>query len=205
MTDEHSLDDTDLIHRIIEIKNLKENCFKYFEESSKELLTHKIIFSIAKLSSEKMGPVKLAEISLDLFDVNEKSKQDTIRLTIEKSLSKCGIVEKLRYTSNDVRYVLTAYRFKKTKEIDSFRGDRTKSLDSFEIPKLFWPIPDEFFQLLSKKYGISESLKKINSDFDNNFILRGKYEDLNREFSEKLSQIKNTLNAKFSGLEELIN
>jgi len=205
MTDDHSLDDTDLIHRIIEIKNLKENCFKYFEESSKELLTHKIIFSIAKLSSEKMRPVKLSEISLDLFDINEKSKQDTIRLTIEKSLSKCGIVEKLRYSSNDVKYILTAYRFKKTKDIDSFRGDRTKSLDFFEIPKLFWPVPDEFFYLLSKKYGTSETLKKINFDFDNDSILRGKYEDLNREFSENLSQIQNKLSTKFFGLEELIN
>lgn len=205
MADEHSLDDIDLMGRITEIKNLKENCFKYFEESSKDLLTHKIIFSIAKLSSEKMRPVKLAEISLDLFDVNEKSKQDIIRLTIEKSLSKCGIVEKLRYSSNDVKYVLTSYRFKKIKEIDSFRGDRTKSLELFEIPKLFWPIPDEFYQLLSKKYGIGEALKKINSDFDNDLILRGKYEDLNREFSEILSQIQNKLSSKFSGLEELIN
>lgn len=205
MTEEHLLDDADLIHRITEIKNLKEDCFKYFEESSKELLSHKIIFSIAKLSSEKMGPVKLAEISLDLFGVNEKSKQDTIRLTIEKSLSKCGIVEKLRYSSNDVKYILTAYRFRKTKEIDSFRGDRTKSLELFEIPKLFWPVPDEFYQLLSKKHGISESLKKINSDFDNGSILRGKYEDLNREFSESLSQIQNKLSTKFPELEELMS
>jgi len=203
--EEHSLDDVDLINRITVVKNLKENCFKYFEESSKELLTHKIIFSIAKLSSKKMSPVKLSEISLDLFDVNEKSKQDTIRLTIEKSLSKCGIVEKLRYSSNNVRYILTSYRFKKIKEIDSFRGDRTKSLELFEIPKLFWPIPDEFFQLTSKKYGINEAIKKINSDFDNDLILRGKYDDLNREFSENLSKIQKKLSAKFSGLEDLIN
>jgi len=71
MSEDHLLDEKDLINRIIEIKNLKQNCFKYFEESSKELLTHKTIFSIAKLSSEKMGPVKLSEISLDLFNVNE--------------------------------------------------------------------------------------------------------------------------------------
>ncbi len=205
MTDEHFLDDADFIDRIINVKNLQENCFKYLEDSSKDLLTHKIIFSIAKLSSEKMRPVKLAEISLDLFDVNEKSKQDTIRLTIEKSLSKCGIVEKLRYSHNDVKYALVAYRFKKIEKIDSFRGDRSKSLELFEIPKIFWPVPDEFFQLISKKYGIGETLKKINSDFDNDLILRGKYEDLTREFSENLSQIQKKLSTKFSGLEELIS
>ena len=205
MSENHLLDDEDLINRISDVKNLKENCFKYFEESSKDLLSHKIIFSIAKLSSESMGPVKLADISLDLFDISEKSKQDTIRLTIEKSLTKCGIVEKLRYSHNDVRYMLTAYRFKKIKEIDSFRGDRTKSLETFEIPKLFWPIPDEFYHLLSEKYGYDKALKKINSDFDKNSILRGKYEDLNREFSERLSEIQKKLSVKYPELEALVN
>ena len=128
-------EEKDLFERIIQIKNLKENCFKYLEESSKDLLTHKIIFSIAKLSSEKMSPVKIAEISQDIFGEDEKSKKDLIRLGIEKSLSKCGMVEKLQYASNDVRYLLTAYRFQKVREIQSFRGDRVESFDKFEIDR----------------------------------------------------------------------
>lgn len=199
------LDENDLLNRIIQTKNLKENCFKYLEESTSELLTHKIIFSIAKLSSEKMDPIKLAAISEDIFGISDKSKQDLIRLTMEKSLSKCGIVEKLRYASNDVRYILTAYRFQKVKEIDSFRGDRIESLDTFDIPKSSWPIQDEFFQLISKKFGYAETLKKINSDFDQGFLPQGKYEDLIRQYSENLSQIHNKLNSKFKGLEELVN
>ncbi len=204
MTDRHSVDEPDLINRIIEVKNLKEKCFKYFEESSSQLLTHKIIFSIAKLSSAKMQAVKLAEISLDLFDESTKQKQDLIRLTLEKSLLKCGLVEKLRYTSKDVRYILTAYQFRKVSEIDSFRGDRVKFLDSFDIPKLFWPIPDEFYQILSQKHGLKESLKKINSDYDQGLILQGKYDDLNREFSDNLSKINSTLSSKFQQLEVLL-
>ena len=199
------LDENDLLNRIIQVKNLKENCFKYLEESSSELLTHKIIFSIAKLSSEKMDPIILAVISEDIFGISDKSKQDLIRLTMEKSLSKCGIVEKLRYASNDVRYILTAYRFQKVKEIDSFRGDRIESLDTFDIPKSSWPIQDEFFQLISKKFGYAETLKKINSDFDQGLLSRGKYEDLIRKYSENLSQIQNKLNSKFKGLEELVS
>jgi hypothetical protein len=197
-------DENDLLTRILEVKNLKEGCFKYLEESSSELLTHKIIFSVAKLSSEKMGPIKLSSISEDLFGINDKSKQDLIRLTIEKSLSKCGIVEKLRYAANDVRYILTAYRFQKVKEIDSFRGDRIEPLSSFEIPKSSWPIQNEFFHLIIKKYGYDEILKKINSDFDQGLLPRGKYEDLQRKYSESLSQIQNKLNSKFKGLEELV-
>ena len=198
-------DENDLLNRIIQVKNLKENCFKYLEESSSELLTHKIIFSIAKLSSEKMDPIKLAAISEDIFGISDKSKQDLIRLTMEKSLSKCGIVEKLHYAANDVRYILTAYRFQKVKEIDSFRGDRIESLDTFEIPKSSWPIQDDFFQLTSKKFGYAETLKKINSDFDQGLLSRGQYEDLIRKYSENLSQIQNKLNSKFKGLEELVS
>ena len=86
----------DLFARIIKVKNLKENCFKYLEESSKELLTQKILFAISELTAEKMGPVKLAEIALKTTGINDKLKQDLVRLTIEKSLLKCGLVEKLR-------------------------------------------------------------------------------------------------------------
>ena len=197
-------EENDLFERIIQIKNLKENCFKYLEESSKDLLTHKIIFSIAKLSSEKMGPVKIAEISKDLFGKDEKSKKDLIRLGIEKSLSKCGMVEKLQYASNDVRYLLTAYRFQKVREIESFRGDRVESFDKFEIPKSLWPIPDEYFKLLSKKFGYDEALKKINSDFDHGVIPRGEYEDLIREYSQNLTQIQNKIHSKFNELEDSV-
>ncbi|WP_299291508.1 hypothetical protein [Nitrosopumilus sp.] len=198
-------EENNLIERIIQIKNLKENCFKYLDESSKDLLTHKIIFSIAKLSSEKMGPVKIAEISKDIFGEDEKSKKDLIRLGIEKSLSKCGMVEKLQYATNDVRYLLTAYRFQRVKEIESFRGDRVESFNTFEIPKSSWPIPDEFYKLLSKKFGYDEALKKINADFDHGVIPRGEYEDLIREYSQNLTQIQNKIHSKFEGLEDLVN
>jgi len=194
-----------LVKRIREVRNLNESCFKYLEESSKDLLTQKIIFAIAKLTIEKMGPVKLAEIAQNVIGESDKSKQDLIRLTAEKSLLKCGLVEKLRYAPNDVRYILTAYRFQKVKKIDSFRGDRTEPIGKvFELPKSMWPIPDEFFILISKKHGYSEALKKINSDFDKNLIPRGKYEDLIREYTEHLNQISSELNSKYSGIKELV-
>ncbi len=137
------LSEDDLFTRSIKVKNLKENCFKYLEESSKELLTQKILFAISELTAEKMGPVKLAEIAQKTTGVNDKLKQDLVRLTIEKSLLKCGLVEKLKYAPNDVRYILTAYRFQKIKEIDSFRGDSSEPIgEIFELPKSTWPIPD---------------------------------------------------------------
>jgi len=195
----------DLLSRIPKVKSLREECFKYLEPSSQETLTHQIIFTLAKLTTEKMGPVKLAELAQIIHGTAEKSKQDIIRLTIEKSLLKCGIAEKLRYAPNDVRYILTSYRFQKIRKIESFRGDSVEKIgDVFELPKSTWPIPDEYFVLQSQKYGYDEVLKKINSDFDKELLPRGKYEDLVREYREKLSQISKKLSSKFREIEELV-
>jgi len=199
------LSEDDLFARIIKVKNLKENCFKYLEESSKELLTQKIIFALSELTAEKMGPVKLAEIAQKIIGESHKSKQDLVRLTIEKSLLKCGLVEKLKYAPNDVRYILTAYRFQKIKEIDSFRGDSSEPIgDVFELPKSSWPIPDEFYILLARKYAYEESLKKLHSDFDDDLIPRGQYENLNNDYTKLLKQVREKLDSKYSALETLV-
>jgi len=199
------LSEDDLFARIIKVKNLKENCFKYLEESSKELLTQKIIYAISELTAKKMGPVKLSEIALKTTGVNDKLKQDLVRLTIEKSLLRCGLVEKLKYAPNDVRYILTAYRFQKIKEIDSFRGDSSEPIgDVFELPKSSWPIPDEFYLLLARKYGYEQSLKKLHSDYDADLIPRGQYENLNNDYTKLLKQIREKLDSKYSALETLV-
>ena len=199
------LSEEDLFARIIKVKNLKVNCFKYLEESSQALLTQKIIFAMSELVAEKMGPVKLSEIALKTTGQNDKLKQDLVRLTIEKSLLKCGLAEKLKYASNDVRYILTAYRFQKIKEIDSFRGESSEPIgDVFELPKSTWPISDDFYLMLAKKSGYEKTLKKINSDFDDDLIPRGKYEDLISDYTKNLNQIQSKLDSKYSGLEELV-
>jgi len=199
------LSEEDLIARILKVKDLKENCFKYLEESSKKLLTQKILFAMAELTAEKMGPVKLSEIALKSTGINDKLKQDLVRLTIEKSLLKCGLVEKLKYASNDVRYILTAYRFQKIKEIDSFRGESSQPIgDVFELPKSSWPLYDEFYLLLIRKHGYEQALKKLHSDFDNDLIPRGKYETLYSNYEKLLRIIREKLDSKYSGLESLV-
>ena len=153
-----------------------------------------------------MGPVKLSEIAQKTTGVSDKSKQDLVRLTIEKSLLKCGLVEKLKYASNDVRYILTAYRFQKIKEIDSFRGESSQPIgDVFELPKSMWPISSDFYLLVAKKYGYEQALKKLHSDFDNDVIPRGKYETLNSDYTKLLGMIDEKLDSRYSGLETLVN
>jgi len=198
-------DEQDLASRITKIKDLSEDCFKFLESSSKDLLTHQIIYGIAKLTRQKMAPVKLAEIAESISRENDKNKQDIIRLRIEKSLSKCGIVEKLRYAPNDVRFLLTAYRFQKIRKIDSFRDDRIEKIgDVFELPKSTWPIPDEYFILGAKKFALEETLKKINSDYDTGIIPRGKYEELLRQYNSNLENTIKQINSKFNDISKLI-
>ncbi len=199
------LSQEDLMSRITKVKNLREECFKYLETAAQQTLTHQIIYAIARLSSEKMGPVKLAEIAQAVSGMSDKSKQDVIRLTMEKTLLKCGMVEKLHYAANDVRYILTAYRFQKVKKIESFRGDNVEPIgEVFEIPMSTWPVTDEYFILKSKKSGYEEALKKLNSDYDNGRIPRGRYEDLIRELTGNLNEIIRKIDSKFKDIGELM-
>lgn len=199
------VNEEDLVNRITKVKSLREECFKYLENSRQDGLTQQLIYSIAKLTSEKMGPVKLAEISQDIFSISDKSKQDTIRLTIEKSLLKCGMVEKLKYAPNDVRYILTGYRFQKTKKIESFRGDSSDPVgEVFELPRTSWPIPDDYFILRAKKEGYVEGLKKLHSDYDSGKIQKGTYEILSHKLNEALSRITKKIATKYSELDELV-
>lgn len=198
------VNEDDLIIRITKVRSIKEECFKYLKDDKQEMLTHQLIFSIAKLTAEKMGPVKLAEIAQDIFSVSDKSKQDNIRLTIEKTLLKCGMVEKLRYAPNDVRYILTGYRFQNTRKIESFRGDTSEPVgEIFELPRSTWPIPDEYFILRTRKDGCVDTVKKINSDYETGKISKGTYDILMHKINESLSRLSKKIETRYSELDEL--
>lgn len=198
------IDEDDLLSRVSKVRNLRPECFKYLEPSSSEMLTQKIIHIIAKLTAEKLGPVKLAEIAQQIFGAGDKSKQDLVRLTIEKTLLKCGLVEKLHYAPNDVRYILTSYRFQKVRKIESFRGDNAEPVgDVLELPRSLWPVPDNFLILIAKKNGYNEALKKLGSDFDAGKVPQGRYEELKRSLSDSLDKLNAKLN-NYSTVEEIL-
>lgn len=199
------LDEQDFIQRIVKIRNLREKCFEYLEPSSNDLLAHKVVYSIARLISERMGPVKLGEIAQDIFGMSDKSKQDIIRLTVDKTLLRCGMLEKLHYAPNDVRYMLTAYRFQKVKKIESFRGDTSEPVgDVLELPRSSWPIPEDFFVVISKRNGFREALKKLHSDYDAGKLQRGRYEDLKQNLIEKLDRLDAKIGAAYAQIAEII-
>ena len=199
------LDDQDLINRIVKIRNLREECFKYLEVKNNDLLTHKVLYSIAKLSSERMGPVKLSEIAQDIFGASDKSKQDIIRLTVDKTLLRCGILEKLHYAPNDVRYMLIAYRFQKVRKIESFRGDAAQTIgDVLELPRPTWPIPEDFLILISRRNGYRETLRKLHSDYDSGRVPQGRYEDMKQNLAEKLDRLDARIGTSYHQIVELV-
>lgn len=200
------LDEQDLIGRIVKIRNLREECFKYLEASSGDLLSHKVVYSIAKLSSERMGPVKLGEIAQDIFGASDKSKQDIIRLTVDKTLLRCGMLEKMHYASNDVRYMLTAYRFQKVRRIESFRGDSAPGQpigDLLELPRSTWPIPEDFLIIISRRNGCREALRKLHSDYDTGRLPQGRYEDLKQSFTDKLDRLDAKIGESYAQIAEI--
>ena len=199
------LDDQDLINRIVKIRNLREECFKYLEVKNNDLLTHKVLYSIARLSSERMGPVKLSEIAQDIFGASDKSKQDIIRLTVDKTLLRCGILEKLHYAPNDVRYMLIAYRFQKVRKIESFRGDAAQTIgDVLELPRPTWPIPEDFLIIISRRNGYREALRKLHSDYDSGRVPQGRYEDMKQSLAEKLDRLDARIGASYHQIVELV-
>ncbi len=199
------LSEHDLIERIVNVRNLNGNCFKYLEESSKDLLTQQIIYAVANLVVKKMEPVRISEIAQAISNTTEKTQQDNIRITIEKTLLKCGIMEKLRYSVKDVRYILTGYRFQKVQNIDSFRGDRVDHVgEVFELPRTLWPIPDEYFLLKTIRTAIESTLKKVNSDLDTGLIQRGKFESITLDLNNRLEQITTKIRSKYEKLDSLV-
>jgi len=72
------------------------------------------------------------------------------------------------------------------------------------LPKSSWPIPDEFYLFLAKKYGYEQALKKLHSDYDNDKIPRGQYENLNNDYTKLLKQVREKLDSKYSALETLV-
>lgn len=199
------LDEQDLINRIVKIRNLREECFKYFEIKNNDLLTHKVLYSIARLSSERMGPVKLSEIAQDIFGASDKSKQDIIRLTVDKTLLRCGILEKLHYAPNDVRYMLTAYRFQKVRKIESFRGDAAQTIgDVLELPRPTWPIPEDFLIIISRRNGYREALRQLHSDYDSGRVPQGRYEDMKQSLADKLDRLDAKIGTSYHQILELV-
>jgi len=194
----------ELYGRLQRVLPLSKKCVKYVKapEQAEELLTHKVLLSLAKRVHEKREPVKLRDIVEGVYGSVTKRDMDIVRLLMGKTLIPCGIVEKLYIGKRDVRYLLIAYRFQETHQVYSSSGQvLTEPVGPIiEIPREHFPIPLEVFQLLLSKKGLDRALSKLNEDFGSGKIgetlyqkMKTEYEDFRESVSKKLSEYEELL------------
>ncbi|MFQ6081415.1 MAG: hypothetical protein ACE5OW_07100 [Candidatus Bathyarchaeia archaeon] len=177
----------ELCRRLQRVLPLSKKCVKYVkapERAEDELLTHKVLLSLAKRVHEKRGPVKLRDIVEDLYGSVTKRDMDIVRLLIGKTLIPCGVVEKLYVGKRRVRYLLSAYRFQEVREVYSSSGQILKEPVGpiIEIPREHFPIPSEAFQLLLSKKGLVRVLSKLDEDFRCRKISETLYKKMKAEY-----------------------
>lgn len=189
-----------LSQRLVGVVNLSKKCIKYLkepEQAEEELLTRKVIMSIAKKVCEKREPVKLREIVDGIYPSVTKREMDIVRQLIKKALIPCGIVEKLSFGKKDIRYLLKAYRFQETRKVYSNSGQfiREPIGPIIEIPREHFPIPPEILQLLLSKRSYARVLSELDEDFGHEKIsemlylkFKTEYESLMENVREKLKE-----------------
>jgi len=184
----------ELSKRLLRVIPLSEKHIKYVKEAEQpeeELLTRKVLLSLAKKVCEKREPVKLREIVDDLYDPVTKREMDVVRLLIKKTLIPSGIVEKLYIGKKDVRYLLTAYRFQETRKVQSSSGQviREPVGTVIEIPREHFPVPSEVLQLLMCKTSLDCVLNRIDEDFGRGKISETLYQTMRTEYEKLMEDV----------------
>jgi len=177
----------ELCKRLQRALPLSKKCVKYVkapERAEEELLTYKVLLSLAKRVHERREPVKLRDIVEGVYGSVTKRNMDIVRLVMGKTLIPCDIVEKLHLGKRDVRYLLSAYRFQETRQIYSSSGQilREPVGPVIEIPREHLPIPLEVFQLLLSKRGLDRALSKLEEDFGCGKINETLYQKMKTEY-----------------------
>ena len=179
--------DRELCGRLQRVLSLSEKCIKYVkppEQAEEELLTHKVLLSLAKEVKRKRGPVSLRDIAEGVYGSVKKRDMDVLRLLIRKTLIPCGIVEKLYVGKRSVRYLLRAYRFQETHKVYSTSGEIVKEPVGpiIEIPREHFPIPSEVFELLLSKKSLDRVLSRLDEDFGRGKIGEKLYRKMKTEY-----------------------
>ncbi len=192
------------VKRILKVARLSDECVKYVKMES-DALANQIFLALLKSSSEKEGPVKLSEIAETVYGASDKAKQDVIRLTMEKTLLKCGLADKIYFKERDVRYFPTAYRFQEVRRVETATGKKIDEVigEVIELPRSHWPVPKEFFDLTATKVGYEDALKKLEEDHQNSLVTPSSYARLKGKLQDDIERVSKTLK-KYDEITELM-
>jgi hypothetical protein len=158
------------------------------------------------LSAKTEAPVKLSEIAETIYNTSEKSKQDILRLTMDKTLLKCGIVEKIYFTERDVRYFPSAYRFQEVRRVENSAGQKMDQLigEVLEVPRKYWPVPTEFYELTALRGGYQDALSRLEEDRAQGSVDAATYSKVKSRLQAEMEVVAKKLRAH-DGISDLMN
>ncbi|MDE1854271.1 MAG: hypothetical protein KGI38_11080 [Thaumarchaeota archaeon] len=153
------------LKRVSKVKKLPAECMKHVQAGD-DSLAKQILAAVLRASSRKNEPVKLADVAEVMYGPGQKDKLDVVRLTMDKTLIRCGIVDKIYFSDRDVRYFPVAYRFQEVSRVETGSGSKIEQLvgDAIALPREFWPVPSEYFELLTAKGAAEDALAKLEAD-----------------------------------------
>jgi len=192
------------IKRVLKVHKLSQECMKYVQPN-KDALANQILVALSKASARRNAPVKLSEITETIHGTAEKDKQDVIRLTMQKTLLKCGIVDKIYVSERDVRYFPVAYRFQEVQRVETGTGAKIEQPvgDVVELSRENWPIPKEFFELVTSKAGYEEALTKLEEDSQSGSVDSQTQQRVKSKLQKGLEDVSKRLK-EFEALSELM-
>lgn len=183
---------------------MPQECIKYIQADG-DALANRILSALLEASSKKNEPVKLSEITEVIYGTSEKDKQDVVRLTTEKTLIRCGIVDKIYFSERDVRYFPVAYRFQEIRRVETGAGAKIDQLvgDVVELPRDHWPVPKEYYELTTSKAACEDALAKLEVDSEQGSIGPRAYQRIREKVQKDLEDLSKNL-AKYEAISELM-
>lgn len=193
------------IKRIQRLLKLPQECMKHVRLEN-EALANQTFLALLKTTSRRGEPVKLPDLVNILYGGREKDKQDVVRLTMEKTLIRCGIVDKIYFSDRDVRYFPTAYRFQEVNRVETGSGTKMEQLvgDVFEVPPVYWPLPPEYFELVTSKKGYDDALRKLDEDSKKGAVDQKTHRRLKEKMQVELNGVAKKLK-EYDGVSQLIS
>jgi hypothetical protein len=178
---------------------------KYLQQNANNSLAMKILLAIAETSAKRESPVRLADIASAMYGSAEKAKQDIVRIMLDKTLVRCGIVEKIKFGARNVGYFLAAYRFQGVQALETEHGRVTKRMGTlYTIPYEYWPIPEEYHLLKALWVGYESARAKLETDFKNGRVSASTFESEKSRIEEERVAIGERLRA-FKPIEEAVS
>jgi len=192
------------VKRIQKVVKLPQECMKHVRLEN-DNLANQIFLALLKATSRRGEPVKLSDLTNVLYGAGEKDKQDVVRLTMEKTLIRCGAVDKIHFSDRDVRYFPVAYRFQEVNRVETGTGSKIEQLvgELLEMPREFWPLPDEYFHLVTSERGYEEALAKLDQDSKSGAVDPRTYGRLKEKIQSELAGIAKKLR-DYEAIRELL-